>query len=131
LAQSLSSLQGRREKIVEKPSGKILRLSLELFPTHAIQLNSLRLCFVFHQGIRCANLLALLPEMTQHISPVDDHDLIEHLRGSLDPIQTLHPSPSGGIADIVNSLAKRERYHRYAKTFTTILKYSLLAVQRY
>jgi hypothetical protein len=73
----------------------------------------------------------LLGEMTKHIPPVDDDDLIGYLRGWLRPINNLHLSHSGGITDIINSLAKGETYHRFAKTFTTILKYSLLAVQRY
>jgi hypothetical protein len=73
----------------------------------------------------------LLREMTKHIPPVDDDDLIGHLMGWLGPTDNLHLSRSGGITNIVNRLAQRETYHRFAKTFTTILKYSLLAVQRY
>src|SRR2546430_85686 len=37
----------------------------------------------------------------------------------------------GGITGIVNSLSNKETYHRYAKAFITILKYSPMAVQRF
>jgi hypothetical protein len=57
----------------------------------------------------------LLREMTKHIPPVDDGDLIEHLRSWLKPIDNLRLSHGGSIVDIVNSLARRETYHRYAK----------------
>lgn len=47
------------------------------------------------------------------------------------PIEELHLSHSGGITGIVNSLAEKEMYQGYTKTFIPILKYSLIAVQRF
>jgi hypothetical protein len=76
-------------------------------------------------------LPGLLAEMTKRIPSVDDDDLIEHLRGGMKPIEDLHLSHSGSITGIVNSLSEKETYHRYAKTFVAILKYSLMAVQRF
>lgn len=76
-------------------------------------------------------LTPLLSEITRHIPSVDDSSLIEHLRGGVELIEILRLRYGGGIIVTINSLAERERYHRYAKTFTAILKYSLLAVQRF
>jgi hypothetical protein len=59
----------------------------------------------------------LLSLMTKHTPPVDDDDLIEHLRGGVEPIEDLPPSHSGGITGIVNSLLEKETYDRYSKTF--------------
>jgi hypothetical protein len=67
-------------------------------------------------------LTPLLSEITRHIPSIDDSSLIEHLRGGMEPIETLRLRHSGGIVVIINSLAERETYHRYAKTFTAILK---------
>jgi hypothetical protein len=78
-----------------------------------------------------AELPCLLSEMTKHIPSIDDNDLIEHLRGGVKPIEDLHSGHGTGITGIVNRLAEKETYHRYSKTFTAILKYSLLAVQRF
>ena len=49
----------------------------------------------------------------------------------MEPVEDLHPSHMGGITGIVNSLSNKETYHRYAKAFITILKYSPMAVQRF
>jgi hypothetical protein len=73
----------------------------------------------------------MVEEMTKHIPSIDDDDLIEDLRGVVGPIENHHVKRSGGITGIINSLAERETYHKFAKTFTAILKYSLLAVQRF
>jgi len=73
----------------------------------------------------------LLKEMTKHISLVDDNDLIDHLRGGVKSIEEFYMSYGGGITDIVNRLVERETYHSYFKIFTAILKYFLLAVQRF
>jgi hypothetical protein len=32
----------------------------------------------------------MVEEMTKHISSIDDDDLIEHLRGVVEPIENLH-----------------------------------------
>jgi hypothetical protein len=68
---------------------------------------------------------------TEHFSPPNDDDLIDHLRGSVKSIEELYVSHGGGIIDIVNRLAERKTYHSYSKIFTAILKYFLLVVQRY
>lgn len=73
----------------------------------------------------------LLDEMTSNIPSVDDDNLIEHLRGDADPVENLDSGHGAGIIGIVNMLAEKEAYHGYSKTFTAILKYSLLAVQRF
>jgi hypothetical protein len=72
----------------------------------------------------------LLSEMTRHIPQIDD-DLIEHLRGGVEPVEDFHPGNGAGITGIVYRLAGKETYHGFSVTFTTILKYSLLAVQRF
>ncbi len=81
--------------------------------------------------INVNGLSGLLGEITKHIPLVDDSDLVEHLRDRMKSTEDLHLHHSGGITDIINSLAEKETYHRYAKTFAAILKYSLMAVQRF
>jgi hypothetical protein len=73
-------------------------------------------------------LPGLLREITKHILLINDDDLIEHLKGDMKPIEDLYLNHSGGITGIVNSLAEKETYYRYAKTFISILKYSLMAI---
>lgn len=73
----------------------------------------------------------LLGEMTKHIPLVEDDDLIEYLKGGVKPIEDLHSIHGAGIAGLVNRLAEKEMFHGYSKTFTAILKYSLMAVQRF
>jgi hypothetical protein len=69
--------------------------------------------------------------MTKHIPSLDDGDLIEYLRGPKKPIEDLRLSHTGGITAMINSLAAKETYHGYTKTVIAILKYSLMAVQRF
>ena len=78
-----------------------------------------------------AELPHLLSEMTKHIPPIDEDDLIDHLRGSAKPVEDLESGHGAGIIGIVNRLAEKETYHGFSKTVTTILKYSLLAVQKF
>jgi hypothetical protein len=76
-------------------------------------------------------LSGLLREMIKHIPSLDDGDLIEYLRGPMKPIKDLCLSHTGGIIAMINSLATKETYHRYIKTIIAILKYSLMAIQRF
>ncbi len=68
----------------------------------------------------------LLREITKYIPSINDDDLIKHLKGGVKPVKNFYPSHGGNITDIVNKLAEKETYYRYAKIFITILKYSLL-----
>ena len=106
-------------------------LSGESFNPYAIRLTSRGEQALVVSDADVDGLPGLLGEMTKHIPSVDDDDLIEHLRGGMKPIEDLHLSHSGGITGIINSLSEKETYHRYAKTFVAILKYSLMAVQRF
>jgi hypothetical protein len=69
--------------------------------------------------------------MTKHILLINDDDLIKHLRGVVGPIKNLYVKCSGGITNIINNLVERETYHKFVKTFTAILKYFLLVIQRF
>jgi len=53
------------------------------------------------------------------------------MRGHMNPMEDLCLSHTGGITAMINSLAAKETYHRYSKTIIAILKYSLMAIQRF
>ena len=78
-----------------------------------------------------ARLSQKLEEMTKHISSQDDNNLIEYLKDGVNLSKDLHQHPSGSITALINNLTEEEIYHKYAKTFKVILKYSLLVVQRF
>ncbi|MCJ1249923.1 hypothetical protein MMC30_007149 [Trapelia coarctata] len=103
-------------------------LSGETFNPYAIRLPSREERALVVSDADVDGLPGLLEEMTKHIPSVNNDDLIKHLRGGMKPNEDLHLSHSGGITGIVNSLSKKETYHRYAKTVIAILKYSLMAV---
>jgi hypothetical protein len=73
----------------------------------------------------------LFRKIMKYILSVNDDDLIKHLKGGMKFIEDFYLSHSGGITDIINSLSEKETYYRYAKIFVAILKYSLIAVQRF
>ena len=57
-----------------------------------------------------SELSCLLSEMTRHIPRIDDDDLIEHLRGGVEPVEDFHPGNGAGITGILNRLAEKETF---------------------
>jgi len=51
-----------------------------------------------------AGLPRLLGEMTKHIPSIEDHDLIEHLRGGVKPTKDLHSGHGAGITRVLLAL---------------------------
>jgi hypothetical protein len=79
-------------------------------------------------NIYVSGLSNLFGEMMEHILLIDDNNLIEYLKNDMKSIEKFNLNYSDGITDIVNNLTEKETYHRYVKTFISILKYFLIAV---
>jgi hypothetical protein len=76
-------------------------------------------------------LSRLFKEMTKYIPSVNDNNLINYLKSHVKSIEKFYINYGDNITDIVNRLAERETYYSYFKIFTAILKYFLLAVQKF
>ena len=76
-------------------------------------------------------LPGLLGKITKYILSINNDEPVKYLRGGVKLTKDLYLSYSDGITGIVNSLSKKKTYYRHAKTFIAILKYSLIAIQRF
>jgi hypothetical protein len=76
-------------------------------------------------------LSRLFNKITKHILLIKNNNLIEYLRIDVKLIENFHSIYNTDITDIVNRLAEKKIYYDYFKTFTAILKYFLIAVQKF